>query len=392
MTNKPKSRRSAKAKVAQAHSSTSKLRHLKLVHRRHSGKMLAHHHTSYFGLACILAIVGLVVHSTQGVWASPPPISHDVTIDALVAGPPPTDGATITSPVDGAEFTDQSIIEVDGTCAANTTVVVSSNNSVVGSTACGTDDTFSVNVQLDNGVNVLSARNYDVANQPGPDTPDVTVTVKTTTPPPTNQTSSGSSGVSAVTSEPVVVPENTTPYVVGQNPDQSPCDSAKTTTLPDSAVPRVAVTCISRVFKANVQYSIQIGVWGGKSPYAVDIDWGDPSIPHTLMSLTSASFKTVTVVYAKAGTYTIKVNVKDSAGSAAYVQASAIVPGSINPISAVANAISRVPWFSTPVPAYTLAVMITAGFWLGEVFTHFISNSGNSVRRIRPKKIHKKPS
>lgn len=395
MTKQLKSRKSTKAKIVSIHSKTSKLRHFKLVPRKHSAKLVAHHHTSYIGLAIILAIVGLVVYSSRGVWATPPPISHDVSITAHVPGPPPSQGAVITSPADGTTFTDQNMIDISGTCEDTTLVVVSSNGSTVGSANCS-GSTFTLTTQLDAGQNVLSAKNYDFDNQAGPDTPDVTITLNVTAPPPsTPPVASGTTDDSQTTpavagdtqaEEQAAPPEN--PAAIINDADATTvCDNQKVGALNSGGKLKVAVDCIPRVFKANVTYSVGFQVSGGSAPYAVDIDWGDGKTPHTLISLTSASYKTVHIVYAEAGSYTIKVKVSDSQGLPAYVQTAATVAGDNGPIAAITNAITHAQWFNTPVPAYSLAVTLTVGFWASQAFTHFVAGPAGAhlMQHFRPR-------
>jgi hypothetical protein len=369
MKNKPKSRKSTKTNVELTHSSMLKLRHFRLVHPKHTGKKVEHRHTSYVGLTVILAIVGLVLQSTQSVWALPPAISHNVTVNAHVAAPPPTEGAVITSPLDGANYTDQSLVDIGGTCADDTTVVVTDNGSVVGSANCD-NNAFTMTIQLSEGKNVLSAKNYDIDNQAGPDTPDVIVTLKITSP-----TTPPSSGVPSSSPEMTLpLPADTTkdnPYGLDQANGNPPCDQQNPTVVSVGGKPRVSIACLPRLFKAGVTYSVGFWTYGGVPPYAVDIDWGDGTTPHTLVSIASQQYKVVTIKYTKAGAYVIKINMRDSDGSAAYVQAGATVIGGPSPVAIVGDIVSHVRWFETPVPFYLLAVALTLGFWGGDLFDHY---------------------
>lgn len=346
--------------------------HIRLVHHRHTGRRVEHKHTSYFGLACILAIVGLVINISGGVWALPPPVSHDVTVTAHVAAPPPNDGAVITTPTDGTQYTDQSLIDVEGTCATDTTVVVSDNGSVVGSANC-VDNAFAMTVQLSEGQNVLSAKNYDVDNQAGPDTPDVTVTLKITpTPVP-----SPSPSPEPTTPPTLPLPPDTTkdnPYGIDRANGNPPCDQQNPTVVSVGGQPRVSIACLPRLFKAGQTYSVGFWVYGGVTPYAVDIDWGDGTTPHTLLSIAAQQYKVVTVKYTKSGAYTIKINMRDSNGTAAYVQAGATVIGTPNPVAVITDVIGHIQWFETPIPLYLLAVALTLGFWMGDLFDHYFGD------------------
>lgn len=332
-------------KVEPVPKGASKLRHFRLVHHRYTGKLLPHRHTSHPILVIILAIVGLFIFASQAMTqASLPPISHDVTVSAVVEGNPPTIGATITSPLDGATIPYQPTIQVSGTCAAGLFVVVYSNNSIVGSTTCTSAGIFTVQVQLTSGKNVLSAKNYDGLNQPGPTTPSITVFI-----------------------------------VGGERFDQSfypllplvptMCDNYSPPNVSTGGAPRVAVVCMPRSLEPNTGYVLGLLVWGGASPYALNVDWGDDATDNTLLSLTSSGYKTVGVKYANPGTYHVTFRLKDKDGNAAFVETVIVVNGETKPFfTGIRDNILRISWFETPVPLYLLAVALTLGFWGGDAF------------------------
>ena len=167
-----------KTKGRQARSSVNRLSHpvatkLSLLHHSHSGRLVHRHHTSYAVLVILLVITGFFVFIGYDIAVAD---NHpgNVAVSLKVQGPAPTVGAVITSPKNGDEFSDQ-IIEVKGTCAENTTVIVYSNNTLVGSTLCSPLLKFQLSVQLFAGENRLTALNYDTLNQAGPVTPDVNV-------------------------------------------------------------------------------------------------------------------------------------------------------------------------------------------------------------------------
>ncbi|MEP6710432.1 MAG: hypothetical protein ABJA64_01810 [Candidatus Saccharibacteria bacterium] len=338
---------------------SSKLRHFRIVHHRHTGKLLHHRHTSHLALVCILAIVGLFIYVSQDITsAATQTVNHDVTVNAVVPGAAPTVGATITSPVNGATFEDTTTIQVSGTCAATTFVVVSSNSSVVGSTMCTIAGIFVLQIQPFLGQNVLSALNYDGINQPGPVTPTVTITVTRTSTP--EHPAQAEPAIPALPANPSVIP--------GLGLLSPLCQDYAPPNLPTGGSPRVSVVCIPRTINPNTQYMLGVLTWGGSSPYALDISWGDTT-DNTLLSLPAGSYKTIPFQYDNPGTYVITIKLKDKDGSAAFVQTTVLVNGETKPFfTGLRDTILHIGWFETPVPLYLMAVALTLGFWGGDIF------------------------
>lgn len=342
--NARKNKTSQSKKVELALKSRSKLRSFKLVHHRHTGKLLHRRHTSHLALVCILAVVGLFIYASQAITGAVlPPISHDVTVSAVVEGRPPTVGARITSPVNGASINFQPTFQISGTCEPYTMVVITSNNSIVGSTNCTSAGIFVLHVQLTPGVNILRARNYDGLNQPGPETPAVSVTV-----------------IGGAQLDQVVYPA--LPMLLAS------CDDYNAPVVSNDSAARVAVVCMPRSVNPDKKYVIGVLIWGGSSPYALDIDWGDRT-DSTLLSLASSGFRKVEFQYAEPGMYNVSFKLKDNDGRAAFVQTSILVNGeSPTLFSGLRDSFTRISWFETPIPLYLLAVALTLGFWAGDLF------------------------
>ncbi len=349
------------------HVSVSKLRHFRLAAHRHTGKLLPHRHTSHVALVGILVVVGFFVYVSQDIARADQTVNHNVVVSGIIPGPPPTNGATITSPQNGAIFTDQTIIAIDGTCEADTFVVVASNDSTVGSTMCTSAGIFTLSVQLSLGQNVLSAKNYDSLNQTGPDTPTVTITLNVTSSATPQQPSSGTSTPTPQPPAPAL-PANPS-YIPAMGDAPAACNE-HTAALPLGGMPKVAVVCVPRLFQANTEYTLGIMIWGGAPPYALDINWGDGGkTPNTLVSLATAGYKSVTFKYAQSGHYVITIKLKDKDGNDAFVQTATSVTGeSQSLLGAIKNSISHISWFEAPVPLYLLAVALTLGFWGGDIF------------------------
>lgn len=280
--------------------------------------------------------------------ALPPPIDHDVSVSGEVAGSPPTVGAVIVSPNDGSTIIYKPLTEIKGTCAANTFVVIYSNNSAIGSTNCTSGGTFTLFVQLQVGKNVLYARNYDGLNQPGPSTPSITVTV--------------------------VVAEGDayTPYALTPPQISDVFRSCLGYTPPAVSIggkPRVVVVCAPLSVDPNRHYTLGILVYGGGPPYALDIDWGDDQVENTLLSVPKEGYRSISFVYPSPGIYKITFKLKDSDDTAGYTEAIIRVNGAQpEPSSAIRDALSYIAWFNSPVPLYILLGVVTLGFWIGFLF------------------------
>ncbi|MEO5628092.1 MAG: hypothetical protein ABIQ89_04380 [Candidatus Saccharimonadales bacterium] len=107
-----------------------------------------------------------------------PVLAHaqSVPVTATVLGTPPTTQAVILQPTNGQVFATTPLV-VSGTCEPSLLVRIFNNGQLAGSIVCSNDSDFIVNVTLQVGQNVLTAFNYDFQDQPGPNSPAVTVTV-----------------------------------------------------------------------------------------------------------------------------------------------------------------------------------------------------------------------
>ncbi|CAN5413497.1 hypothetical protein BH10PAT4_BH10PAT4_1050 [soil metagenome] len=340
------------------------IKHLRLVSHEHTGKLIHLKHTSHLALLGMLVIVGFFLIISQNFVKA----SGNVQVGLVVNGPPPTVGSTITSPINGFNIVNINPTPISGSCAADTFVVIYNDGSLSSSTICQPNGTFSVNVQLHEGTNVLSAKNFDNLNQPGPTTPTVTVTF---------------SSVQSVADVPQpVLPEN--PVIIpGVTEGISECaDYTPPANLPVGGQPRVAVVCVPRSIEKNAEHRIGVLVWGGTPPYAVNVAWG--SGQSTLVSLDAPGYKTFKVSYASSGIYNINIQVTDR-GSSSTTGESAIQvtdpnAGGPQTIGQFVDDVFTTSWFQTPVPLYVTAVGLTLGFWGGDIFN----------RHFGAKKLHKR--
>lgn len=350
------------------------LRHFRLVDHKHTGKIIHHRHTSHVALVGLLLIVGVFLYISES-FAQVQAETGTVSIGVIVPGPAPTVGARITAPINGTSVSDQQTIEVSGTCAPGTFVVIQNNSQLVGSTVCTDAGIFLLQIQLQIGLNVLSALNYDNLNQSGPNTPLISVNVVTTSTVARQSPPLSSTLPVGLPSNPSIIPSVT--------PETSSCDSQKGQSLPVGGERRVAIICVPRFVQANKQYTLGFLVWGGLPPYAAEVYLGDQS-DGILLSVDRPSAKIVKFSYANAGVYTIVVNTTDKNGKKATVQTAVQVTGEIKtPFAALTNNLIGTSWFKTPVPFYLVAVAITLGFWGGDIFDR---NFGASKPRPRGRK------
>ena len=387
MSRKRKSTKTSHHKVRKAsHPFAAKLR---LLRHAHTGRVVHRQHTSYGILLILLVITGFFVLIGYDI-TSADTQSGNVTVGMTVPSDPPSQGAFITTPTNGMVFK-KSIIDVKGTCSISSAVVIYSNNALVGSTLCTTTSKFQLKIQLFGGMNSLTALNYDGINQAGPITPSVKVTYDI-------PVSSPSSPLPVL---PIVVPgvTPTPPQTCIKKPSADACHltySASDTCdnyigskiIPKSAGVRVAIVCLQRNADTLGESTIGVFVWGGRSPYALTVDWGDNST-NTLKSITKPGYFTVAKKYDTKGRYTITIRVSDGKGEQAYMQATIAVSGPPRPVNFV-EYIGRglsMSWFESPVPTYLLAVAVVLGFWAGDYFERSVIGT---ARYVHGKVAHKK--
>ncbi len=367
----------SKTKVVLAHAKRPIVRHFRLIGHKYTFKLVHHRHTSHVGLVLVLALVGFFIYTSEGL-VQAQTNSQSILVGAIVPGPAPSTGAAITSPSDGANLTGQNIINIKGSCQVNTFVIVRDNNLTIGSTNCTEAGVFSLQAQLQYGKNMLSAKNYDNLNQPGPDTPQITVNLTET------------NGL-VETTKPVeiiplsvlqVIPDN--PSIITGVSKLSDCSDYNPGNLPTGGEPHVSIVCVPRLFLPGITHSLGLIVWGGQPPYALSINWGKESTDEsteqsiekkedTLLSLTAPGYKLVNFDYVVPDTYRVQVKVKDNNNQDAIIQTAIQVNGESTKTTTttstnIVNNILNDPWFKTPVPFYLLAVAITFGFWGGDLF------------------------
>lgn len=295
-----------------------------LIGHEHSLRIRHHRHTSYAGLIFVLLLIGiLLLGVSYSASAAPPavnPQSGSVGLTGTVRGPAPSQAATIGSPRNG-QHTSSVPITVTGSCPTSTFVLVTKNAVFAGATDCKDDGTYSLQIDLFAGQNLLVARISDALGQFGPDSAAVTIFYD-----------------AAVLA---------TPNSVGKQLFIQ-ADTTVTAVSPGQSLTRF-VTLV-----------------GGSGPYAVSWDWGDGAT--SLSSQPSEGTVSGSHTYDRAGNYRVVVKVSDAQGNAAFLQLVTVVNGPITAVGASnSNGKGALPGsLLTAWPLYLLAIFMVSFFWLGE--------------------------
>jgi hypothetical protein len=324
-----------------------------LSHHRYSGRLMAHHHTSYPALAFLLIIGAL---SVVGVGFGSHAASS--TVSLTVSGPPPTVGATITQPIDGVT-TSNSVMTVRGDCGPGLRVEITRDTSFAGSTLCDSLGVYALTISLVGGQNNLTALNYDGADQPGPTTPGVAVTYN----------------------PPVIILPSPSPSP-GTTPSARPVPTATPTRTQNPTMLQQPGTSQpgpiqALVIDSNKHYyqglatgsafSTPLTIIGGVAPYHLTVDWGDQTSSQSYASAAGPIEPSHT--FASPGNYTIVFNLVDKSGQRSVLTILAIVNGTppvAAPISSKPDGVSAIMW-----PVLVGSALIVFSFWLGER-DHFV--------------------
>ena len=244
---------------------------------------------------------------------TPDPKPGSFGLEATKKKPPPTVGATITTPGSGASFS-TSPITVNGICPNDLLVQVYDNGVMVGSVMCK-NGSFSLQVSLFAGANELSAMVYDELDQTGPVSNIVTVNYA----------------------------------------DTSFAEFGSLITLTSSYGRRSAPT------GSQLDWPLQLS--GGTGPYAFSIDWNDGRASE-LKSQSLAGLVTTSHTYKKAGIYQVNVKVSDVKGVSAFLQVIAVSNGKVDSNSSNdtnTGATTKILW----IPAAVSLALLIPSFWLG---------------------------
>lgn len=272
-------------------------------------------------VATVATVIFVVAASAQKAAAltplpTPDPQPGSYGVEATKKQAPPTRGATITVPGNGASFA-KSPITVNGICPTDLLVQVYNNNVMVGSVMCK-GGSFRLEISLFPGKNELYALVFDDLDQAGPKSNVVTV----------NYT------------------------------DTRFTAFAQALTLTSSYGRRSAATGTS------LAWPLQLS--GGTGPYAFQIDWGD-GLEAQLVSQSLAGVLSPRHVYKKAGIYQVNIRVTDANGVSAFLQVIAVSSGVVEADAQqegpaeTTTPKSQVLW----APTAAAAILLLPTYWLG---------------------------
>ncbi len=214
------------------------------------------------------------------------------SVTAVVPTPPPSNPPVITAPLTGVSVAQKNLI-VRGECEAGLIVKLFSSVVFGGSIICGQDNTFEVSIDVQEGQNILVARQYDALNQPSPDSDTVIV---------------------------YYVPPVAQPTL----PGETPADDVQVAKF----ALKIDYDSTLRSPFAGQAFRLPIRFVGGAPPYAVNVDWGDDRT--TLVSREDASQFVAEHIYEKAGSYVVQVRISDHEDQTAFLQFVLIVNGSLD--------------------------------------------------------------
>jgi hypothetical protein len=273
--------------------------------------------TALFIVAAFFLVLGADGASAQG--STDPVQSGSVGLTGQISAPPPAQGATISFPTNGQNFTDLPVI-ITGICPDGLLVKIFKNNVFGGSVQC-VGGNFSLQSDLFVGTNDLVARVFDDLDQPGPDSNIVTVNF---------------AGNNINTPSRVTLTSNFAKR--GANPGQ-------TLTWP-------------------------VILSGGQGPFAFSVDWGDDKEPD-LFTVPFAGTIDLSHVYDEPGVFNIIVKVVDTNGTTAFLQLVGIGNGPLSQTTDTTNdeegigltsTRTRVVWW----PAAVIVPFAVSTFWLGK--------------------------
>lgn len=258
----------------------------------------------------------VVTGNAVALGSSQNPQSSSLGLEATVPGAAPTQAATITAPSNGQVFTSIPIT-VAGLCKTGLLVKVFSNNVFVGSATCA-NNSYSLRVDLFSGRNDLVSRVYDALDQQGPDSNVVSVTF------------------------------NDAQFIQFGSHVSVSSNYARLGADPGSVL------------------SWPIIISGGRSPYALSVDWGDGN-GNDLRTISFAGEQNITHTYTQAGVYTIVVKVSDANGTSAYLQLVGVGNGKISGAlnnSGQGTTVTKNVVLWQPLLAAIPVLLLT--FWLGQ--------------------------
>jgi hypothetical protein len=273
---------------------------LKLRHHKHTGKLLAHKHTSYRVLF-LLMLAPILMMSLVGKLDA---MAANLAVTATVPAPIPGGAPTIDTPADGTVTDDQQVI-VSGTCPVITPAIIVAiydNSTFAGSVECDETGNYSLPVSLVPNQNILIATVTTITNGVGDSSSPITVTRHVVAPPhPTSSPAPAATGSGGVKGGPI-----------GQS-------SVTGLTPPLMVLAKDVVVVIG----ANRQVEWHGAASGGTPSYTFAVHWGDGQTD--TREVADTSDQTFTHTFKSLHTYNIDIILTDTQGEKTTLRSAAVV-------------------------------------------------------------------
>jgi hypothetical protein len=246
------------------------------------------------------------------------PQGGSIGLEGIISSAPPTQPATISTPSQGQALSTNPVA-VAGTCQNGLIIEIYDNNIFGGSVTCARGS-YTLQIDLYNGINSLVAEEFNSQNQQGPNSNTVQVTF------------SGGSFTSF-----------TTQFILTTN-------------------------YARRGTGVNQTLSWPINVSGGVPPYAISANWGDGSTA-TLLSQSTAGSVTLTHKYSSGGTYQVTIQGTDKNSDTAFLQVVAVISGLAGQTTTSTTTTTRCSSSSLTTLAIFafifIILLLPLAFWLG---------------------------
>lgn len=266
---------------------------LKLRHHKHTGKVLAHKHTSYRVLFVLLLLPIIAVPLVDGMRAHADQV---LSVTATIPAPIPPGYPTIDAPASG-ETTASDTVTVSGTCPVISPAIIIAvyrNLLLAGSAQCDAGGEYSVPISLENGENTLVATVVTITNGIGNSSDEVIINK--------------------------LVPLSPESPVNPVGPGQSSIEGFDPLAAPLQILAKDIYMLVGVDGK---------GVWrgsfaGGTPPYEVAFSWGDGVIDHrTVMDGSEQEFAHD---YEIVQPRVLVISVTDASGATATLRSTAVAP------------------------------------------------------------------
>lgn len=265
-----------------------------LHHHKHTGRLIHHRHTSYWALALLVLLSGLLAFGIDRTARA-----DTLFVSATVPAPIPTD-APAFDPQFASLITTSPDLEITGTCPVITPAVIIGlyrGSELLGSSVCGVDGRFAATVTLNPGTQEIIARVVTITGQYGQSSSPATITytppIPPTPPTPPTKTNSGA-----------------------QSGGDSGASANQSTNVGAGALsPRLLTIELDQPFVKylpDVVTLIRVRFEGGTPPYTVTVDWGDGRSSQETLSRDGTY--TFSHIYGEGDSRLVSITARDNGG------------------------------------------------------------------------------